>query len=364
MSQVSRGATTLPEPTRPAVIDEISSGRLSYPEQELSMRVSVAMCTYNGSRYLRDQLESIAAQTRMPDEVVICDDNSRDDTRQVVQRWATQVPFPVRLYVNHLNLGVIKNFERATSLCEGDIIALSDQDDVWCPAKLARQEALLLARPDVGLVFTDAGVVDEQLHPLGYSMWDSCRFSRAEQALVKEGKAVDVLLRRNVVTGGTMAFRSEYRPLVLPIPQNSVHLHDYWIAFLIASVGGVDFLTDRLVQYRQQPGQQVGAHQPITPRFLLAKVRGNSRKRMIERHQLTVEWFGDVRWRLDAESDRHHPHRDTFREIDAKIDLVHERIRIANSSLRRYPWILRDLVTRRYHHYSIGAWAAIQDLTV
>ncbi|MBC7931137.1 MAG: glycosyltransferase, partial [Rubrivivax sp.] len=96
-------------------------------------RLSIAMCTYDGGRYLAEQLASIAAQTRAPDELVVCDDRSRDETTSIVRRFAETAPFPVRLYVNEQNLGSTRNFEKAIGLCEGELIALSDQDDVWLP---------------------------------------------------------------------------------------------------------------------------------------------------------------------------------------------------------------------------------------
>ena len=100
--------------------------------------VSVALCTYNGTRYLKDQIDSIASQTRVPHELVVCDDCSSDDTVKILEAFASRAPFPVRLSVNPTNLGSTKNFAQAIALCRGDIIALCDQDDVWHPAKLER----------------------------------------------------------------------------------------------------------------------------------------------------------------------------------------------------------------------------------
>ena len=96
---------------------------------------SVAMCTYNGARFLGAQLASVAAQARAPDELVVCDDRSTDETARVVEEFAAAAPFRVRLHVNERNLGTTRNFERAVSLCEGDLIALSDQDDVWAEGR-------------------------------------------------------------------------------------------------------------------------------------------------------------------------------------------------------------------------------------
>src|SRR6266567_6944512 len=106
-------------------------------------RISVAMCTYNGARFLREQLESIAAQSRLPDELVVCDDGSTDETVETIKAFVGRAPFAVRLEINSKNLGSTKNFEKAIGLCEGEIIALADQDDVWKPQKLAVLEATL-----------------------------------------------------------------------------------------------------------------------------------------------------------------------------------------------------------------------------
>src|ERR1043166_10343033 len=95
------------------------------------MRVSVAICTFNGAEFLPAQLESIATRTRPPDEIIICDDASTDDTRTVLESFAQTSLIPVSLHFAETNAGSIKNFERAIGLCTGDVIALSDQDDVW-----------------------------------------------------------------------------------------------------------------------------------------------------------------------------------------------------------------------------------------
>ncbi len=110
-------------------------------------RISVAICTYNGEKYLSEQLASIAAQTRLPDEMVVCDDCSSDATPDLVEEFARSAPFPVRFFRNPINLRSTKNFEHAIALCDGDFIALCDQDDIWLPEKLARQLAILESDP-------------------------------------------------------------------------------------------------------------------------------------------------------------------------------------------------------------------------
>src|SRR4029078_1399724 len=133
------------------------------------VRISVAMCTYNGAEFLPAQLESIFGQTRRPYEIVICDDVSTDETISLI-------PDTVVLHRNEENLGTVKNFEKAIGLCTGDVIALSDQDDVWRPDKLALIEGAFQKTPNAGLVFSDAEIVDEDLDPLGRRMWDEVGF--------------------------------------------------------------------------------------------------------------------------------------------------------------------------------------------
>src|SRR5688572_14133745 len=102
----------------------------------MTNKFSVAMCTYNGARYLKEQLDSFTVQTRLPDELIVCDDGSSDETCQIVSTFAASAPFTVRLEVNQQTLGSTQNFAKAIQLCRGDLIALCDQDDVWLPGKL------------------------------------------------------------------------------------------------------------------------------------------------------------------------------------------------------------------------------------
>ena len=125
------------------------------------MQISVAMCTYNGADFLSAQLASIAEQTRVPDKVVICDDASTDKTRAVLESFARTSAIRVSLYFSDQNTGSVKNFERAIGLCTGDVIALSDQDDVWNGNKLERIEQSFRDNAAVGSVFSDAELVDD-----------------------------------------------------------------------------------------------------------------------------------------------------------------------------------------------------------
>jgi glycosyltransferase involved in cell wall biosynthesis len=220
------------------------------------MNLSIALATYNGTVYLKEQLESIAAQTRTPDELVISDDRSTDDTLRLIEEFAVTADFPVRLSVNESNLGTAKNFEKAIGLCRGDVILLSDQDDVWHSDKLESVERIFEAKPQLSLVFSNAELVDESLRRFDETLFDLVDFNDRKQRLVKSGRALDVQLRENLVCGCTVAFRANLKELILPISGEGPLVHDGWIMLLIAAVGEIDFINRPLMKYRQHPAQQ------------------------------------------------------------------------------------------------------------
>src|SRR6267142_4310475 len=148
----------------------------SEPDQSKRPRISVAMCSYNSASWLDEQLASILKQSRLPDELVVCDDGSKDETVARLEAFARSAPFPVRIFRNETNLGFTRNFEKAISLCEGDVIALSDHDDIWEDFRLVRTEDVFRLRPAVGLVFGDAQVIDQRSAPTGTRLWDASKF--------------------------------------------------------------------------------------------------------------------------------------------------------------------------------------------
>ena len=231
------------------------------------MKISVAMCTYNGAEFLAAQLESILAQSRKPDEIVVCDDGSTDETRPLLEKFADDSPVPVSLQFNEKNLGSVKNFEQAIRLCNGDVIALSDQDDVWRQRQVeANRRRHSISRSTTGLVFSDAEIVDENLTPLNRRMWNEIGFDAQKRKLLRNGRALEVLVTGWTVTGATMAFRSRFVNICLPIPDGIAMIHDGWIALTIAAVAGVVAIDEPLIQYRQHERQQIGAPAQVRSR--------------------------------------------------------------------------------------------------
>ena len=222
------------------------------------------MCTYNGAEFLPAQLESILAQSRKPDQIVVCDDGSTDETRAILQSFEKKSPDVILLNFNKKNLGSIRNFEQAIKLCNGDVIALSDQDDVWRQDKLQLIEKAF-NKQSIGLVFSDAEIVDENLQPLSRRMWNEVDFNAHKRKLLDNGRALEVLVTGWTVTGATMAFRSGFTKICLPVPDGIAMIHDGWIALAIAAVADVLAIDEPLIKYRQHGRQQIGAPERVEP---------------------------------------------------------------------------------------------------
>jgi glycosyltransferase involved in cell wall biosynthesis len=322
---------------------------------------SVAMCTYNGSRYLNAQLESIASQTRLPNELVICDDDSVDDSVRIIQHFASSAPFPVRLSINPQNLGSTKSFENAIRRCEGELIALADQDDVWLPRKLETIEAEFQRAPDVGLVFSDAELVDENLRPLGMRLWTSIGFDEMFQSELRSSRALNVLLPGWTVTGATMAFRSQFRAITLPIPNDIPMIHDGWIAAVVAAVANVAFIEQPLIKYRQHQRQQIGVPTADKTKAQIAKGDFRQSMRRANSYAQLISVADRLRSRLIEPSNKLDCHV-AIHQLDARIHHLRTRDLMPESRLRRVPHVVRELCTQRYHLYSNGLYSALKDL--
>ena len=313
------------------------------------MRISIALCTWNGALHLAEQLASLAGQTRLPDELLVSDDASTDDTVAIVQRFAATAPFTVQLRQNPTRLGIVKNFEKAIVQCSGDLIFLCDQDDVWHRDKISVILREFDNDGDLGAVFTNARLSD------GTTLWDHIGFRPRERRAVNDGRAFDVLAEHNVVTGATLAFRDRWREAVLPIPEVPGMLHDQWIATIIAAVAQVDCVDDCLIDYRQHPAQQVGAGVAAggVGRWVgLARETGPSE---YATHAVQLEAVLQRLERIDAPAER-------VNDLRRRIEHIRTRASLPPSRASRIPIVMRELVSLRYHRYSTHFWSAAKDL--
>ena len=226
-------------------------------------RISVALCTYNGERFLPQQLASMANQTRPPDELIVCDDRSSDGTIHIIRDFAASASYPVRIFENESNLGSTANFERAIRLCEGDLIALSDQDDIWYPIRLQRSEQELEAHPEAGLVFSDADVINDENESTGTTLWQRLGFAGQRERDLLAGRYL-LLAKHRFVTGATVMFRASLRDRILPIGEGWIH--DEWIALITAAFSDLRPIQQPLIRYRIHGAQQVGFQNKLEQR--------------------------------------------------------------------------------------------------
>jgi len=335
------------------------------------MSISVALCTYNGERFLRDQLDSIAAQTLLPAELVVCDDRSQDGTLDILEEFKNRVPFPVAIHLNEKNLGSTRNFEKAIGLCSGEFIALSDQDDVWKPHKLERLMEAFQEHPEAGYVFSDAELVDEQLQPLPHSLWDSIGFRGAIRERFDKGEQVPCFARQHIVTGATMTFRASVGRMAMPFPTEGNWIHDGWIALVSSATGSPGIPVDEtLVSYRQHSNQQIGAPDPLEKmdsKSLLSmyqELKSNQQFLFAawEKHCLQILKLKDILNQLKGS----HPssaldhNLKYFKEFETHF-IARKKI-LTSKGLGRYRLILREAFSGRYAQFSDSWRSVFRDL--
>lgn len=221
------------------------------------MKISVALCTYNGERFLREQIDSILNQSFKVHEIVICDDQSSDGTLEILNEYKAQYPDIFQIHRNEINLRSVKNFEKAIGLCSGDIIFLSDQDDKWTENKVADYVDYFTTHPEIkalasnGYCLNENSLVEEK-----YSLWDVPQFLKEVNAGLDYYTIITHI--SNVATGASMAFRKELVTDILPFPSSDKIHHDEWIALISSNRNQFELLQQKYFYYRIHSNQQVG----------------------------------------------------------------------------------------------------------
>lgn len=215
------------------------------------------MATYNGGRFLQEQLDSLARQTLLPYELVACDDGSTDGTLGILRMFAAKAPFPVRIFENDVRLGHGGNFLQAASLCSGELVAFSDQDDVWLDRKLERSAEAIDETGSV-LVIHSGDVVDENLKPTGRRTPSARRRTCLDS--YKGGGWRPLGQRLGMSPGFACVFRSSllgHVPPVWPLmaPDRG---HEHWLFFAAEVAGSVTLIPETLVLYRQHGRNTAG----------------------------------------------------------------------------------------------------------
>lgn len=310
------------------------------------VHVSIAMCTYNGESYVQQQLESFVRQSRRPDELVVCDDDSNDATVAILEAFRQSAPFDVHIHRNSERLGYVRNFESAITQCRGDIIFLSDQDDVWLDKKLERTLEVFARDRHYLVVINDAEIRDTELAPTGLTKIGQTRSG---------GSTL-----KNFVTGCCTSFRARLRDVVLPIPADS-HTHDSWIN-RVGDLLSARVVVEEVLQYLRRHDANASNQRSSS----LSRVRLYSQverafredpfeycarrtrnlecmeRRLEERRETLPGLLGD-RERAEA----------VFRRIRAEHDALRDRVAVLHArGPRRLAVAARFLAAGGYGHFS------------
>jgi len=238
------------------------------------------MATHNGAQYLQDQLNSFLDQSVMPDELVVVEDFSSDQTGEILNRFKQKAPFAVHLIQNEGNIGSTKSFEKGLKSATGNIIFFSDQDDVWLRNKIELFLIEFANNKEIDLLFSDAAIVNAHMKPLGYNLWAHVGLTGKKQRILQSPKAFEVLNQQLTVTGATMAIRKRLKNIIFPIPAEWVH--DAWISLLAAATSHIKPVNEQFLLYRQHSSQQIGAleyqRRKIGWELLATLYRANFRK--------------------------------------------------------------------------------------
>lgn len=220
-------------------------------------KISVALCTYNGEKFIQEQIDSILNQSLKVDEIIVCDDRSTDGTQKILAEYQNNFPDVFKIYINEENLRSVKNFEKAISLCTGDTIFLSDQDDIWENNKVEVLTEYLNKNQEIDVLCSNGLIIDENgVKKDQYTVWDVPGFLGENKKEIDYFKIFSTI--GNFATGASMAIRTSFLNQILPFPNVDGLHHDEWIALVSSEQKKFEFLNQKLFSYRVHNEQQVG----------------------------------------------------------------------------------------------------------
>jgi glycosyltransferase involved in cell wall biosynthesis len=251
--------------------------------------IDILLATYNGRKYLREQIDSILAQSCQDWQLLIRDDGSDDDTLSIIKDYAIKYPVKIKLIEdNSGRLGVKLNFKRLLEHSTAEYLMFCDQDDVWLPQKIEATLNLMEATEEEYpnkpiLVHTDLRVVDSQLKTIAKSMW------RYQRTSPETGNNLNKVTLQNVATGCTIMINRKAKTISLPIPEEAV-MHDWWIVINVAKHGKIVYVPDQLVLYRQHPNNAVGAKKVSKRSYFRKHHLFSLKKRVLDHYRMVKKY--------------------------------------------------------------------------
>ena len=312
--------------------------------------ISVAIASFNGAKYIAAQLDSILNQTVKVTEIVICDDNSTDETRDILQSYDEKYPGIFKIFRNEKNLGCSVNFEKALSLCSGEIIFLADQDDLWKADKVEKMLAPF-ADPKILGVYSDSLVVNSQLGSLNCTHLQLRGYSPARLPGMAQA---ETFIRRVPPAAHDMAIRRSTLKQLLPFPKLK-NVHDSFIGLVIAAQNGWAVIPETLTLFRQHGNNasNSGQKQTLAGMFHAAKksIADDTFLWNAKLHSFTA---ARLKAQLDDEVEMLFKDRVRHSENRSKMGKV-------NLFYRLY-LIAAELFSLRYFRFARGVKSVIQDI--
>ncbi|BAU63113.1 putative glycosyltransferase [Stanieria sp. NIES-3757] len=222
------------------------------------MIIDIVLATYNGEKYIEEQIQSILRQSHTNWNLLIRDDLSQDKTLEIIKQYQVQYPEKIKIINSFRRLGTSQNFSKILASTTSDYVMFCDQDDVWLPNKIEiTLNKIFTMEKKYGkncplLVHTDLKVIDQNLSLISNSFW------HYQNLNPKQGNNLRRLLVQNVITGCTVMINKPLKNLILPIPSEAI-MHDWWIALVASVFGKIDYIDIPTVLYRQHQSNDTGA---------------------------------------------------------------------------------------------------------
>jgi Glycosyl transferase family 2 len=343
-------------------IAEVRDQKISSSRSAQACKVSIALCTYNGAPYILEQLRSIEQQTWLPDEVIICDDISQDNTVELIRSFAEQSKLSIQVVCNSENLGYRKNFCQAMTLTQGDIIFLSDQDDVWHPTKVERFIKEFERNPELLVLQSDVNLVDQKLGFIGSTLWQFLGVGQDIQQLIASSQGFEFTLQQGcrAFCGMAMAFHKDLKTALLPVPEGLPH--DLWLGILGAASGRLCLINEPLTEYRQHTKQATGQKGGGFWRSLQRGYLMLQKLRKPRFYKIIFEEHQQIQARLLQVTELSLPPQ-VVELLNSKATYLKARLMIHQRFLfLRLPLVYREYRSGRYARFSRGWRSILVDL--
>ncbi len=309
------------------------------------MKVSIALATYNGEKYLAQQIESILSQTRLPDELVICDDYSTDKTVSIINNYTKKTSFDCVILCNEVNMGTGYSFKKAIDGCSGDIIVFCDQDDIWRKNKIERVEQEFKEKPNIHFTISNANIINEFSKDLNYTLWQQRKFTKFWKNRFNKINQFDVVMRKNIITGMTTAISQSLKKIGSDKKDNINH--DAWYIYIASVMGLKGCLIDEvLIDYRQHQSQQFGSLKRSKLNNFINSLRVNNKAILlnIKNIENLIEFVGKNSVFIESRKKEY---------LHSKYSHLKTRLNINRSmKILRFWKILHEAVFNRYGRYS------------